>query len=398
MAATPEIRTRSGATLGAWIVRVLLLFVVMTIAASLIYYVRRPSSQKRSSTQITEDYVRELGQASSERCTAGHFQVPLPREWAKFENNFSVSIESTDKRIAVDYVRDPRLSGASVRAIFAAGGHEIAKSARGKSGDVPIEWYVARGGDRASLAVLHIPANAVPALALLIAPTDVFLKLPDEVIATLCITGFKLQDLPMSAVTRLPAPPLSPGVPAISPKPGAKPTAIPVAGATPEVSPVSAAKGPLPSPASTPPRVTSSRLGITLELPADWKGTTDEQEGIVKLESADKINVSIGRDAKPLDPREVFDAMKDEGWTVVAINQSRQIPGTSRSVAVADMTKGDTRLRLYLLDQPDAATMIVYAVHDGKLKPEQWTPLTQIVGQIAAQTDTAAPRPSGTRD
>ena len=82
--------------------------------------------------------------------------------------------------------------------------------------------------------------------------------------------------------------------------------------------------------------------------------------------------------------------MKGEGWTVVTINQPRQIPDTSRFVAVADMTKGNARLRLYLLDQPDGSTLVVYAVHDGKPKPEQWVPVTQIVSLIAAQTDKAA--------
>ncbi len=144
-------------------------------------------------------------------------------------------------------------------------------------------------------------------------------------------------------------------------------------------------------------RVSNERLGIAIELPTDWSGTSDEGGGIVKLQSSDRISISIGRDPKTLEPRKVFDAMKAEGWTVVATNQSRQIPGTSRSVAVADMTRGERRLRLYLLDQADGATIVVYAVHDGKLKPEQWTPVTQVVGQIAVQTDSPASTTPGNK-
>ena len=107
------------------------------------------------------------------------------------------------------------------------------------------------------------------------------------------------------------------------------------------------------------------------------------------LASPHGVDVRVARDPGVLSPGPVFDAMKADGWDLIASAEAMKLG--DRQFHRADMKKNQTRLMLLLLDQPDKTTLVIYATHEANFGDSQRGDVAAILKQLAAVKNEPAP-------
>lgn len=341
---------------------------------------------KASGAPVQEDYARELRSGTSQRCNTGQYTIQAPKGWSTRENGAYLSIESGDKRVNVDYVRDARLSSEKVREILAQEGATVKAQPTSKSGNVTLVPFTASSQKTMVYAVLHSPVGDVPAMALLEAPPDAYKKLSRDTVNALTVDNLKLQQI---ASAGKPTPPTPPDKTSIPKSPSTTPTAslMPAqatratsATATPPSATPSATKPPT---SATLAKLANPSLGLAFTPPEGWDGLVDKETGITTLRSPDGVTVRVARDRERLTASDVFGAMSSDGWTIA--NENANKPIGARRFSVAEMERGKSRLLLLLMDQPNGTTLMLYATRAGDFTPEQRAAIADIVKQMSAQ-------------
>jgi predicted component of type VI protein secretion system len=363
--------------------------VFIAVAGIGIFLVQMIAGKQSSPTPVVQqaDYGADIRGGEDRRNTAGFFSVRVPRGWNVLENAAATGIESPDKVIAVDYVRDMRLSEKALMEILRAKGPSPSKLLNTRSGSVSLTSYLSRGASKCWLAVLHEPKGGVPGAAILEVSSDLLPRIPNETLSALVIDEFRLQQLtaPQTPAATTPAPT---AVAMTSPTPlPPTPTTIPAP------SPTQVAELPTPQPAATTHpagrKVESNALGVSIDLPEGWNGTSHEDAGALVITAPSGVEMRITRDPAKLNLKDLETAMKADKWDVFYTNPPGEtIPGTDRRAYALMMKKQETSyVLLLLLDQPDDSTFIIYATRQGKFKDQSKSDVQGIALQIAKQTD-----------
>lgn len=325
---------------------------------------------------------------------AGHFSVQIPNDWTRRQDQTFLSIESPDKQVSVDYLRDNRVSESFVYGIMSQNGASVKKLGEVKSGDIKINSYVGNAPGRSYYAVVHHPPQDVPALALLEASPELFDQIPEKSIAALTADNLKLQQLaPKPTATPKPSPTPAKRVARATQPPKPSPTAARTprqvaAAVTPAPSPAPEATPQAPPPAPAEPGIVLGRqaLGTDITLPAGWTGDEDAQEKVVELKSAKGVDVRIARDPEKMDPAAVLETMVGDGWRKVQAGFKNPVGTTGLLYHAIVMNQDEKHLLLVLLEQPDNSTVVIYATRDQQFTAEQRGEVAQVVREIAEKT------------
>ena len=333
------------------------------------------------------DYSAALKDLKAVESGAG-YTVKLPESWAARNTNGKISAESQDKEVAVDCVRDARLTPEKVKEILGRNEATVkpetrtVKSARGN-----VTISEATIGSVHRMAALHQAGGATPALALLEATEASLKNLGTKGVDQLLVDNVELANLPAApASSPTAAPAVTTPAPEL-PTPVAAATATPVVTAAVSPTPVpTAAPSPSPTPAAadggtTAPQVdeqtvVSKALKISVNVPKVWKGSSDEGDGMVTLSDNKGLEVRIARDDNQLDPRGTFDAMKEDGWTEdgAKTNDPR--------FQAAEFSKDGQNLMLVLIPEKSKKTLLIYATSAADFTQDQRYSISNIIGQV----------------
>ncbi len=310
----------------------------------------------------TQNYLEQIQKGSELINSKGGYRVVIPRGWSKLASDSLISIESPDKRIAVDYVRDPRLSEESVVELLRAKGAVPSKVAESAPGGTPLVTYIGKGPSRIWLACLIEPKSDSPRLALMEFTTDVFKFISKDVLLELSLRQF--QKLP--GVT-----PVAPVVASTSDTP-TSPTLAPVA-MTPKAYPTSMPRGPSPlASADTQSKLSSvsapeetltscSAVGLEVKLPHGWTARCDEENGIFYVYPSPGLEIRVTRDKSKLDAGAVFAEMEKDGWSALEKDShGKTIEGHPGRIYGAYMQQASLYAFLGLVDQVDSSTLVIY--------------------------------------
>ena len=73
---------------------------------------------------------------------AGHYSIIVPESWSTREQGVQTSIESADKKINVDYIRDTKLNRDTLSKMLSENGAQVRQLPDTASGDIKISSYV----------------------------------------------------------------------------------------------------------------------------------------------------------------------------------------------------------------------------------------------------------------
>ncbi|MGI8907847.1 MAG: FHA domain-containing protein [Candidatus Sumerlaeaceae bacterium] len=401
--------------------------VMVLIAGTAAWWVTRPKSKlpaQAGAAPIIADYLPALRAATPKQNQVGLYTIALPDGWALRQQDALYSIESPDKDIAVDYARGLTVTEHKVMKLLSQDGLSAAKlPAVGRFANTDLTAYVAKGSGLARMAVLHQPKGEVPVLAVLETQDARLAKLPAELLESLLVKNVKTSHVALPAT---PTPALTPrAVATASPKAAAtpivvaqasptaksralpRPTATP-APATPAVSPVTeptrvttpaAAVAPNVTPVLTQPvttplptltpevvsapaaapqnaTVVSQKLGLSIDLPENWNGAADEEEGIVNLSENDNLYVRIARDRKTVNLEPILASLTKEGWKRAGVRKLANF-------SMAELKKAGEDLILVLIPEPaTGSTLVIYASREGDITTAQRNGIVQVVKQL----------------
>jgi pSer/pThr/pTyr-binding forkhead associated (FHA) protein len=324
-----------------------------------------------------QDYLQQIQKGNELINAVGAYRIVVPRGWTKLESDSLVSIESPDKIIAVDYVRDPRLSESAVIDLLRAKGTIPNKLARSVVEGIPAVIYFGKGGSRVWIAFHLEPESNSPRLALTEVASDFFKHIPNAVFAELAVRQF--QKLPgINAVPTAKGPTeqevtTAPAIaqPAISQTPTREtPTGVPPQSSTARPD---ATRSSFPE-AREPPetRTSCTKAGISFRLPMGWKAHCDEENAILFLYPKSGMEVRVTRDKATLDAAAVFAEMEKDGWhPLVKDSGGKLLIGTQRLAYSAFMQQDSRYAFLGLIDQPDSSTLVIYAQKTEEFSEEE---------------------------
>jgi pSer/pThr/pTyr-binding forkhead associated (FHA) protein len=337
------------------------------------YYAFMKLSRSPATTPITiPDYANQIKDGNSIESKDGTFIATIPKGWTHLESGNMISIESPDKVLAADYVRDTRLDKEAVLEILRNKGtipHLVSESRyQGKK----LISFFGKGGSRSWLAFLQFPENDIPMLAIIEVENDKLKQISNRVLASLGVDSIKLVPQGKAA---------SP-TPEISPKAVASPTRV--AATLPQLQSTS----PSLNMQVTPPNPTqvattfqpatqlraqdqkrleraihvfSPTAKLSLWLPRGWRGS-ETTSGVLVLSSPKATEIRITRDQVSLDPNLVFTEMQKDGWSPRLMDTVTSVGEHSdRRAYFAGMTKDDRSAILTLIDQTDSSTIVIYA-------------------------------------
>jgi predicted component of type VI protein secretion system len=403
------------------------------------WYTRRGTSKptRTPSTAQATDYLPAVKSATTKHNQVGLYAINLPEGWALRQQDALYSIESPDKEIAVDYARSLALTEANVYKLLTQDGAKAGKlPMSGRSGNSELGAYVAKGSGVARMAVLHRPKGEVPTLALLETQDSVLARLPEELLRSLLVDGIKTDRLPVPG-TPTPVPTATPAATArptvaASPVPS-RPTPTPVVSpvtrtptpaqttqnsstpANTALTPSNVARVTTPAPSGTPvttpatPQATSvatpaaadatatptgaapaggtiasQKLALAVELPENWTGSADEEEGILNLADNDNLQVRVARNRKTANLESILKSLEREGWKRGGVR-------AKTSFSMAELRKGAEDLILVVIPEPAAGTsLLIYASRDGNITELQRNGIVHVVQQLRPSTAGAA--------
>ncbi|MBX7244624.1 MAG: hypothetical protein K1X53_03945, partial [Candidatus Sumerlaeaceae bacterium] len=178
-------------------------------------------------------------------------------------------------------------------------------------------------------------------------------------------------------------------VAAATPSPTPAPTPAPTPTPTPAAAKATATPAEPPRPGTT--EFASSSIGVRVVVPDSWKGSTDEENGIISLRTPQGVEIRLARDPGSLRLSEVTTAMKVDKWDVY-LSQDKARAGTAGVLpgetiyAGAEMKKDTSYVNLSLIDRPDKSTIVVYSSTTAKFTKAQKEEIADLVGQIIRQS------------
>jgi len=330
------------------------------------------------------DYAGALEKVKTLDVPTAGFQVSVPEEWTAIQDENTISAESNDKLLALDYMRDPRLNEDKVRQMLGKNGASISPDVKNETVDgANVKILEASIGDVRRLAALHQPANGPAGAALLETTADVRSKLDDDIVNRLLVENLKLTAPPApvaqpqpAAVTPeaekpLPTPAAATPSPAVAQPPDATTTPAP----TPTPAPTQVAAAETTEPAWGVKPVKSKALNLTVGIPNDWKGVSEEADAMLTLTDNKGLEIRIARDEGDLDPKATFDAMEKEGWS-----EDGQLPDPR--FQAAEFSREDQNLLLVLIPEKSKTTLVIYATSAKDFTGDQRTAISKVILQI----------------
>lgn len=342
------------------------------------------------------NYASDLKELQSNQNIQSAFSVKAPQSWATVIGATAISVSSPDKNIAVDYVRDARVSKDHLLSLL------------GKDDATPVSPDKIKV-DGQELEVLRASVGNVRRLGLLLptgtgqTPIMVTMEATDQALEQL--SGDDLQYLlaENSAATGplpLPAPPAPTPTPAPvvadSPAPTPAPaettatatpaprTAATTASATP-APPATASATPTPEPddkTTTPtgPVIKSASLKMDIAAPLGWTGKSEEADEMVMLTDGSGLVVRIARDPADLDANATFKAMEEEDWKRKGV---RHTPYYS----AGEFEGKGQNLLLVIVPEKAKTTMLIYATAPKTFTEEQRVDIRDILVQLLPTGD-----------
>lgn len=332
------------------------------------------------------DYAEALEDLVPIKNIPGNFTVQVPEGWTTLDSGNYISTESRDKEVAIDYLRDPNLSEARVRAMLGQNGAAIAEDAEESTADgVKIKTLTSSLGNVRRIAALHQPKSGPPALAFLETTEEALSRLDEGSLNQLLVENLVAPATAAKPATPAPTARQTASAPAAAPNaPLPKPA---VATLTPRASPTTVAAAPSPTPGNPADSqapvsemtgettVTSKALKIALNVPNGWTGTSEEDDAMILLSDGAGIEIRLARDPGDLKADVTFKAMTDEGWT----NEGTQ-PG--RGYQAGEFSRTNQNLLLVLIPEKNETTLVIYATSAKDFTDPQRKGISHILKQL----------------
>jgi len=334
------------------------------------------------------DYAGALKKVKTLDVPAAGFQVSVPEGWTAIQDENTISAESNDKQLALDYMRDPRLTEDKIRQMLGKNGASVSSDVKNETVDgVNVKLLEASIGDVRRLAALHQPADGVAAAALLETTEDVREKLDDDVINRLLVENLKLTAAPAPVAppqptmatpgteAALPTPTAATPSPAVAKSPEPTETPAPTLTPAPTPAPTQVAAAETTEPAWGVKPVKSKALNLTVGIPNAWKGVSEEADAMLTLTDNKGLEIRIARDDGDLDPKATFEAMEKEGWS-----EDGQLPDPR--FQAAEFSREDQNLLLVLIPEKPKTTLVIYATSAKDFTGDQRTAISKVILQI----------------
>lgn len=326
------------------------------------------------------------------------FTVKVPEGWPTSKDGGKVNAEPPDKRLALDYSRDPRLNEERFeRMLLSSGATRMGEPRVIKTDDGTVKVMEATLGNYHRYAALHLPAKGPAMVAQLETTEENAKRLTKEDIDRYIVSNVELKPMEGSpapatppapaptakAEAALPTPSTTPAAPeptqvAKAPEPTAAPSATPEA--------TNAAAAPTPAATATADdkasdsanmqKVQSKVLKMTVAVPKQWKAVSEEADGMLTIADGTGLEIRIARDPGDLDPEATFKAMKEEGW-----KQDGLMTEDARFKA-GEFSKSDQNLLLILVPEKAKTTVVLYATAKSDFTEEQRRHIQQVMVQL----------------
>lgn len=315
---------------------------------------------------------------------AGAFTVQSPKGWTNLNRENYVSIESADKNIAVDYVRDTRANQAHLQELLGKDGASVGQPETLKIGDKSVRVTRSSIGNLRRIGTI-IPAAGAPIMAVLETTKDALDNLDEESVNQLIAENVEVTGTPAAIAQATPAPPVTqtptPSVPAPTETAQTTPAETPEATAAPAIpapaETTAATTAPSESDAATSagPTVSSEALNMTLNVPAGWTGVSEEADEMIMFSDGNDLVVRIARDPGDLDAEATFKAMEEENWKKEGVQDSA-------SYHAGEFVGENQNLMLVLIPEEAKTTLLIYATSPKDFTPEQRTGISDIMKQL----------------
>lgn len=323
---------------------------------------------------------------------AAGFSVKAPEGWSQLVRDNYISIESPDKDIAIDYVRDPRAGDAQLHALLSQNGAEVfGRQQQTVDGRTATIMQASRDDLRRAGSL--VSTQDVPVMVVMEATSAAMDRLSEEdrnrlLVGNVTASGPMIAAAAAEAQLPAPAPTPSPTpaaqvAEAPAPTPGAGTSAVPdppvETAASQPTPPAEQSAAPVEAaPAVTTPSgpaVVSEALNITLNAPANWTGASEEEDAMIMLTDGSGLVVRIARDPGDLDADATFEAMEEENWTRKDVQKG------------ANFTAGEfsmDRQNLLLILIPEAAktTLLIYCTSPNEFSRDQRIAIKDIMVQL----------------
>lgn len=352
--------------------------------ALLVFIIMLASGGKED--KASSDYAKLTEKLESVKNDDADFTVKVPQNWTTVVSGPTVSAESTDKNIILDYTRDARLTEDKVRQMLTTDNAVLSEDVQEKETKAgTAKMLTAALGSVRRVAVLHQPRTGTPAVALMETSEKVFEEIDQETLNVLLIDNL---DLPatteVAQSTPAPTPAASPVATSTAPPatPEPQPTAVP------EVE-VAATTTPAPTPATTTADadeetttvggqiIASEAMKLSVSIDEGWTGETDESEGgMIALEDNKGMEIRIARDPNDLDPRATFDELVEVGW------ENKGEKTNDPGYQAGEFTNDHLNLLLILVPEKAGTTLVVYVTSEKTFTQEQRASISAILGQI----------------
>lgn len=367
----------------------LLLIIVLMLAKS--------SGPDETAGSARGSYAADLKELQTNQNINSAFSVKAPQSWATVIGPTAISISSADKNIAVDYVRDARVSKDRLINLLTKEGAERVAGDKIKVDGQELEVERASVGNVRRLGLL-LPTGSGQA------PIMVTLEATQEALDRL--SGADLQFIlaensaatgplplpaspaptptPTPAVTEPPAPPAPSAdtTTSAATAPPAPATAATTASQG-QQAPETASATPAPAASDEPttptgPVIKSASLKLDITAPAGWTGTSEEADEMVMLTDGSGLVVRIARDPADLDAAATFKAMEEEDW------KRKGVRNTPHYSAGEFEGKGQNLL-LVIVPEKAKTTMLIYATAPKTFSQQQREDIRDILVQLLPQ-------------
>lgn len=365
------------------VILILTVLSIITIILVLFRSKKSPSNTSSSSKQIEQvQYAQETSDTKTEIIPTGHFHLSYPAEWSIKTNEKSVSIQSPDKEIAVDYIRDASLNGEKANKIASRDGAKlISNLTENRPDNRIVSKLKSQVGKINRIVALERPAGQVPMLSFIEASHDALKNLSEKEIDKLLVGNIKLENWPLEAES----------TPTPSPTPEKTPEITP----TPEITQVpgdsytSGVHEPTPTPAAvttqtptteaahlgTSQSISSKSLKLKLNIPDTWSGSSEEKDEMIALKNGSGMEVRIARDPGNMDYDETFAGIEKDGW-------GKPIAEKTTTHGIAEFNKPNEYLMLYLQKEPAGSTLVVYITSNIPFTSDMRSELVEIIHQL----------------
>lgn len=337
-------------------------------------------------TATRGNYAAALEELEAVPNETGAFTVQAPKGWTQLNRENYVSIESADKNIAIDYVRDARANQAHLHDLLASDGASVGEAETVEVDGKSIQVTRASIGNVRRIGAI-IPAAGAPVMALLETTEDALANLDEDAVNQLLAENVEVTGTPAATALATPPPAAAPSM-SVTPAPTSAPPApveTPVATSAPETPPSAAESAVTPAAEASPapsdsatsagPTVSSQALNMTLTVPSGWTGVSEEADEMIMFSDGQDLVVRIARDPGDLDAEATFQAMEEEDWKKEGVQDSA-------SYHAGEFAGDSQNLMLVLIPEEAKTTLLIYATSPKDFTQEQRSGISDIMKQL----------------